>query len=517
MERPVRVRFAPSPTGPLHIGGLRTALYNFLFARKHGGTFLLRIEDTDRNRLVAGAEAYIREALQWCGLTYDEGPDVGGPYGPYRQSERRHLYRQYADLLLEKQHAYYAFDTPEELEALRQELARQGSDALQYDAITRNRMKNSLTLPAAEVQRLIDSGHPYVIRVRIPEDREVQFTDRVRGAVVVHTRQVDDKVLFKSDGWPTYHLANVVDDYLMRITHVIRGEEWLSSTPLHVLLYEFFGWKEHMPEFAHLPLLLKPEGTGKLSKRDGDRLGFPVFPLAWTDPDTGQTTPGYRERGFLPQAVVNFLALLGWHPTGNQELFEMFELIHDFSLEHIHKAGARFDFEKARWFNHEYLKRLTGAELAERLQPALTADGIHADAGYIARVCDLLKQRCSLLEEFPAAGRPFFVRPVVSDEALLKLIRPSTADWLHDLTTALGELNDFDKPELETWLKGFLAAQKLKAGEVLPLLRLALLGTGQGPSVADIMAVLGRQESLARLQVVLQRIRQSASTSEGKT
>ncbi|MCS6916664.1 MAG: glutamate--tRNA ligase [Chitinophagales bacterium] len=503
MESGVRVRFAPSPTGPLHIGGLRTALYNFLFARKHNGAFLLRIEDTDRNRLVPGAEQYILDSLRWCQLHYDEGPDIGGPCGPYRQSERLHLYRHYAQLLVERGHAYYAFDTAEQLEALRRELSQQGSDLQQYDATTRNRMINSLTLSADEVQQRIASGQPYVIRALIPQDEEIQFVDRIRGTISVHSRQLDDKVLFKSDGWPTYHLANVVDDHLMNITHVIRGEEWLSSTPLHVLLYRFFGWESQMPQFAHLPLLLKPEGTGKLSKRDGDRLGFPVFPLAWTDPETGQTSPGYRERGFLPEAVINFLALLGWHPSGNQELFELYELIHDFSLEHIHKSGARFDFEKARWFNHEYLKRLPGEEVARLWQqfPEFYPQGVSWD--YLVQVCDLLKQRCSLLEEFRDAGRPFFERPVLPKEWVQQHDKGQVNLWLPELLQALDRQSDFSKTKLEELLKNFLAQHGLKAGAVLPALRLALLGVNQGPSVADIMAVLGKEEVSQRLQAAL--------------
>ncbi|MCS6990306.1 MAG: glutamate--tRNA ligase [Chitinophagales bacterium] len=499
MDSHVRVRFAPSPTGPLHIGGVRTALYNYLFARKHQGRLILRIEDTDQNRLVAGAEAYIIESLRWCGLSYDEGPDIGGPYGPYRQSERLSLYRQYADQLVARGHAYYAFDSAQELEEMRQRQARAGSDSFQYDAVMRRVMKNSLTLSTAEVQQRLASGAPYVIRALIPEDIEVRFTDLIRGEVVVHSRQLDDKVLFKSDGWPTYHLANVVDDYLMKVTHVIRGEEWLSSTPLHVLLYRFLGWEQHMPHFAHLPLILKPEGTGKLSKRDGDKWGFPVFPLAWTDPETGQITLGYRERGFLPEAVINFLALLGWHPTGNQELFELYELVHDFSLEHIHKGGARFDFDKARWFNHEYLKRRSGEELA-----ALWAQRPSYPHGfsrtYVAQVCELLKHRCSLIEEFDEVGRPFFERPVLTAELKNKLHEHQAAVWLTAFIEALMALEPFSKEALEHMMKSFLKNSGLKAGSIFPVLRLLILGVEQGPSVVDAISILGKEETGARLQ-----------------
>ena len=365
MNQKVRVRFAPSPTGPLHIGGVRTALYNYLFARKHNGTFILRIEDTDQTRFVPGAEQYIMNSLKWCGINVDEGIEEGGEYGPYRQSDRKHLYRKYADELVEKGFAYYAFDTPEELETLRKQLEEEKASNTAYSASTRTRMKNSLTLSDAETKSILATGTPYVIRFKMPEGEEIIASDLIRGEVRVNTSTLDDKVLFKSDGMPTYHLANVVDDYLMKISHVIRGEEWLPSMPLHVLLYRSFGWESIMPKFAHLPLLLKPDGKGKLSKRDGDRLGFPVFPLQWTDPVSGEVSSGYKESGYFPEAFINILAFLGWNPGTEQEIFSMQELVDSFSIEHIHKAGARFDFEKAKWFNNQYLILQPDGELAE--------------------------------------------------------------------------------------------------------------------------------------------------------
>ena len=385
-NRRVRVRFAPSPTGPLHIGGVRTALYNYLFAKKHGGDFLLRIEDTDQSRFVAGAENYIVDALNWCGIHVDEGVSAGGTKGPYKQSERKAIYRQYADQLIESKHAYYAFDTPEELTEMRERMKSAGMASPQYNAVTRNSMKNALTLPAEEVKARLDRGDKYVIRIKMPRNEDVKFEDLIRGWVSVNTNNLDDKVLFKSDGMPTYHLANVVDDYLMNISHVIRGEEWLPSAPLHVLLYRSLGWESVMPKFAHLPLILKPDGNGKLSKRDGDRLGFPVFPTNWTNPETGEESSGYRERGYYPEAFNNMLAFLGWNPGTTQELFTMQELIEAFSLNRVGRAGAKFDFDKTKWFNQQYLRNQTSEDLAKQLSPLLKKGGFDAENDYIGRV-----------------------------------------------------------------------------------------------------------------------------------
>jgi glutamyl-tRNA synthetase len=391
MSRRVRVRFAPSPTGPLHIGGVRTALFNYLFARKHNGDFILRIEDTDQGRYVSDAESYIMESLAWCGLHYSEGPDKGGPFEPYRQSERN-VYRRFADTLLENGNAYYAFDTPEDLNSLRKEYESQGK-LFQYDASTRTGLNNSLSHTPEEVQALIDSKIPFVIRFKMPENEEVRVNDLIRGEVVFNTSLLDDKVLFKADGLPTYHLANVVDDYLMKISHVIRGEEWLPSLPLHVLLYKAFGWESEMPEFAHLPLILKPSGQGKLSKRDGDKLGFPVFPLQWTDPETGEISSGYRESGYFPEAVDNLLAFLGWNPGTERELFSLDDLVEAFSLERVGRSGSRFDPEKAKWYNQQYLKNHTDEELALRVMPFLEKKGIKADLNYLSRVISLVRER----------------------------------------------------------------------------------------------------------------------------
>jgi glutamyl-tRNA synthetase len=393
MEKEVRVRFAPSPTGPLHIGGVRTALYNFLFAKKNHGKMILRIEDTDQSRFVPGAEEYIKEALDWCNIEIDEGPDQGGPYGPYRQSERRSIYKTYAQQLLDEGHAYYAFDTSEELDEMRERLKAARVASPQYNSITRMQMKNSLTLPEDEVQEKLKKGEPYVIRLKVPRKEEIRLNDQVRGWVMVHSTAIDDKVLMKSDGMPTYHLANVVDDHLMKVTHVIRGEEWLPSAPLHVLLYRYLGWEDTMPVFAHLPLLLKPDGNGKLSKRDGDKMGFPVFPLEWNDPENAQKSMGFREEGYLPEALVNFLSLLGWNPGTNQELFSPEELIEAFSLERIGKAGTKFDIDKAKWFNQEYLKHYPKEELGEYIRQSAEAESITVDSKLAATVAEEMKQR----------------------------------------------------------------------------------------------------------------------------
>jgi glutamyl-tRNA synthetase len=422
----VRVRFAPSPTGPLHIGGVRTALYNYLFARQHKGDFILRIEDTDRERFVPGAEDYIVESLKWCGIIPNEGVGFGdGPYASYRQSERQRIYKQFAEQLVQSGSAYYAFDTAEELEALRKKTQADGASPLQYDTSTRMSMKNSLTLSADEVQKRIASEEKHVVRIKMPVNEEIKVTDLIRGEVVVHTSQLDDKVLFKSDGMPTYHLANVVDDYLMKITHVIRGEEWLPSAPLHVLLYRYFGWENVMPRFAHLPLLLKPDGHGKLSKRDGDQLGFPVFPLQWTDPVTKEVSSGYRESGYFPDAVVNILALLGWHPTEAKEIFTLDELTDAFSLDHVAKGGAKFDPEKAKWLNQQYLRNKNDDAIAEIFQRQLAEKQKELgfplpDSAYIKKVCHLLKEKTSFINEFWSLGKYFFIAPGAFDKEIIQ-------------------------------------------------------------------------------------------------
>ncbi len=497
----IRVRFAPSPTGPLHIGGLRTALYNYLFARQTGGTFILRIEDTDQARYVPGAEAYIFEALEWAGIAPDEAPQVGGDYGPYRQSERKHLYRKYAEQLIATGHAYYAFDTPEELEAQREAARKAGHSNFKYDSSVRLQMRNSLTLPAEEVARLIESGAPYVVRLKVPRGEAITFRDRVRGEVQFDSDALDDKVLLKSDGMPTYHLANVVDDYLMKITHVIRGEEWLSSTAHHVLLYRSLGWTSHMPEFAHLPLILKPTGKGKLSKRDGVKLGIPVFPLRWQGRDAEDSFEGFREAGFLPEAVLNFLAFLGWNPGTEQEVFTLEELCETFSLDKVSRAGARFDFDKARWFNQQHILRMDSRELAKRVRPWIERHGVQPDEAYLAAFCELMKERVTLLPDFWSEGYYFFVPVRKYDEAAIKKRwKPERRAAMEGLVQALGEISDWRAETIQQAVDAYLAAHQLKLGDVLPFVRLALAGTMKGPAVNEMMALLGKETSLQRLR-----------------
>ena len=502
MSRRVRVRFAPSPTGPLHMGGIRTALYNYLLAKQQGGDFILRIEDTDQNRFVPGAEQYIIESLKWCGIEPNEGVGFGdGPHAPYRQSERKALYREYADKLIASDHAYYAFDTPEDLELMRANMQAQGVPNPAYNAVTRQYMKNSLTLPQDEVESKLANNEPYVIRFKMPRNEEVKFHDEIRGWVVFNTSQLDDKVLFKSDGMPTYHLANVADDYMMEITHVIRGEEWLSSAPLHVLLYRAFGWEEIMPKFAHLSLILKPDGNGKLSKRDGDRLGFPSFALNWTDPETGETSTGYRERGFFPEAFINFLSLLGWNPGGDKEIMSMEELISLFSLEKVHKAGARFDYEKAKWFNQQYLKHKTDEELALAIKDQLTAKGYPFDLPFVTEYCRLMKERAVFLNDLPTLGTYFFEDIENYDnDSISKKYKKENRNIFEAIADKLAAADDFSHQTLETVVKTYITDNGLKMGEIMPVLRLALAGTMQGPTIFDMMALLRKEKSVARIK-----------------
>ena len=506
----VRVRFAPSPTGPLHMGGVRTALYNYLFARKHGGQFLLRIEDTDQARFVPGAEEYIREALDWCGLTPDESPWVGGPDGPYRQSDRKALYRQYADQLIAADKAYYAFDTSEELDAMRERLKAAGVAAPAYNAVTREHMKNSITLGADEVKERIARGDAYVIRLKVPRHVEVRFEDIIRGWVTVHSANIDDKVLFKSDGMPTYHLANIVDDHLMRITHVIRGEEWLPSAPLHVLLYEAFGWER--PQFAHLPLILKPDGNGKLSKRDGDRLGFPVFPLNWTDPTSGEQSSGYRERGYYPEAFVNMLALLGWNPGTDQEIMTLAEMVQFFDLERVHKGGARFDPEKTKWFNQQYLRMHPDAELGAQLQAKLKTKGIDTTVERATQAALLLKERATFVDDMLEGTYLFTTGSPLKDNAeaeaeLKKRWKAEAAPAIEAYITTLAGMADLTPVALESTFNEVLGAQGLKIGQVMPLYRLFVAGRMQGPGMFDVSALLGRDEVITRLKAGLDHCR----------
>lgn len=498
--REVRVRFAPSPTGPLHIGGVRTALYNYLFARKHGGKFILRIEDTDQGRFVPGAEQYIIESLTWSGINFDEGVHIGGPYAPYRQSDRKEMYHQYAMQLLQNGTAYYAFDTPEELDSIRKQYESR-KETFQYGPQTRMSLKNSLTLPENEVKELLDSGVHYVIRVKIPEAETITVNDLIRGVVTVDSSLLDDKVLYKSDGMPTYHLANVVDDYLMKISHVIRGEEWLPSAPLHVLLYRYFGWEKEMPEFAHLPLLLKPDGNGKLSKRDGDRLGFPVFPLRWTDPKSGEISSGYRESGYLPEAFVNMLAFLGWNPGTEQELFTADQLVEHFSIERVSKSGAKFDVEKAHWFNHQYLSKKTPAELATMLMPILEEKNIDTCREYVESVCELVRERAVLIPDLFAQSHFFFLDPQEYDEKVVaKIWKPETPALLAGFIPVLEAIEPFTKENIETATKEFVQNKGIGMGQLMNPLRLTVVGTNAGPGMMDMMAVIGKEFIIPRVK-----------------
>ena len=504
MTQPVRVRFAPSPTGGLHLGGVRTVLYNYLFAKQHNGTFVLRIEDTDQSRFVAGAEDYIIKCLEWCGLQPDESPEKGGPFAPYRQSERKAIYGEYAKKLLESGHAYYAFDTPAELEAMRQEHKTEINPSPQYDHRVRTAMRNSLTMQPNEVVALLESGIPYVVRIKMPEHGTASFADMIRGEVEFNTALSDDKVLLKADGMPTYHLAVVVDDYLMGITHAFRGEEWLPSAPVHVMLWEYLGWKDRMPQWVHLPLILKPEGNGKLSKRDADRLGFPIFAMDWTDPKSGEETKGFKERGFLPEAFVNMLAMLGWNDGSGQEIFSMEELIERFSIERVHKGGAKFDFEKAKWFNHQYLQRMDGVELATLIAPFIAAHGGTTDADHLAKVAMLIKDRCSLLEDFWEQGDFFFQAPQLKELPAIKdKWNEQKQQFFTDWMPALGALTDWQATAIEESFNTAVAAAGIKKGEVMLPFRIMLVGGKYGPGVFDIAALIGQAATLERIKAAM--------------
>ena len=496
-ERKVRVRFAPSPTGPLHIGGVRTALYNYLFAKQHGGELIFRIEDTDSNRFVPGAEDYILESFRWLGIKFDEGVSFGGDKGPYRQSERRAIYKEYVDVLLNSGKAYIAFDTPEELEAKRAQV-----ENFQYDASTRMSMRNSLSMSAEEVEALIAAGHQYVVRFKVEPGEKVVVNDMIRGVVTIDSSILDDKVLYKSaDELPTYHLANIVDDHLMEVSHVIRGEEWLPSAPLHVLLYRAFGWEETMPRFAHLSLLLKPEGNGKLSKRDGDRLGFPVFPLEWHDPKNGAVSSGFRESDYLPEAVINFLALLGWNPGDDVEMMTMDDLIAKFDLSKCSKAGARFDYKKMVWFNHEYILRKADSEIAEIFKPVVEAHGFSAEPAFLEKIVSLMKGRVNFVHELWDACSFYFIAPQSYDEKTAKKRwKEDSAQKMAELAALLEGLDDFSAENQDKAVHEWIEAKGYGMGEIMNAFRLALVGEGKGPQMFDISAPLGKAETLARLR-----------------
>jgi len=507
----IRVRFAPSPTGPLHIGGVRTALYNYFFAKQNGGKFILRIEDTDSSRFVTGAEEYIVESFKWLGIKFDEGPHVGGKYGPYRQSERKDMYRKYVDELLAKDLAYYAFDTPEELDAMRARLEAEKSPSLQYDSSSRLTMRNSLTMSRDEVKYRLDGGEQFVVRIKIEPNQTVVVNDLVRGEVAVNSSLLDDKVLWKSsDGLPTYHLANIVDDHKMKITHVIRGEEWLPSAPMHVLLYRYLGWEKTMPKFAHLPLLLKPDGNGKLSKRDGDRLGFPVFPLQWIDPITLEVSSGYREKGYFPEAVVNILSLLGWNDGTEKELFTTDELIERFSLERVTKHGAKFDKQKAAWFNHQYLIRRSTEEITDMFFPFLhTNAGVRIfDRKSLEKIVDLVRERVNFVDEIWSQSHFFFVAPTSYDETVVK------KRWTPDMPAILEKFidvvnleTDFSSERIETVISEFIKTNNYNVGQVMNCLRLCLVGEAMGPSLNDIFAIIGRDEAVERIRTAIEKVK----------
>lgn len=511
MEREVRVRFAPSPTGALHIGGVRTALYNYLFAKKHGGKMLLRIEDTDQTRFVAGAEEYIFNALKWVGIKIDEGVQEGGAFAPYRQSERKPMYKQYAEKLVSDGNAYYAFDTPEELDIMREELKAAKVVNPQYNAITRVRMKNSLTLPEDEVKKKLAAGEPYVIRLKVPRKDEIRLNDLVRGWVMWHSSTLDDKVLMKSDGMPTYHLANVVDDYLMNISHVIRGEEWLPSAPTHILIYRYLGWEAQMPQFAHLPLLLKPDGNGKLSKRDAEKHGFPIFPAEWKDPFTNEIASGFKNDGYLPEALVNFLAFLGWNPGTQQEIFSMQELIEAFSIERIGKSGTKFDINKAKWYNQQYLKNRSNQELAKYLLIDLSKEQIECSLDKASIIVNQLKERIVFPQDFWNEGKYFFIAPEQYDEQVI------ASKWNSEASNLINEFkdlllsspNNLSSEEVKNLLNSALEKNGLKIGKILQALRVCITGVASGPDLMNIIEIIGTQETASRLSKALNKLNQS--------
>ena len=506
MSNKVRVRFAPSPTGGLHLGGVRTVLYNYLFAKKHGGDFIVRIEDTDQTRFVESAEKYIFDCLDWCGLVPDESVIHGGPYTPYRQSERKETYRQYAEQLVREGHAYYAFDTTDELEAMREKLKAEGSHTLQYDHRVRMSMNNSLSQTAEDTQALLDKGVPHVIRIKVDPNETVTFTDMIRGNIDFDANSLDDKVLLKADGMPTYHLAVVVDDYLMKISHAFRGEEWLPSAPVHILLWKYLFGIENMPQWAHLPLILKPDGNGKLSKRDGDRLGFPVYAMDWTDPITKDVARGFKEIGFLPEAFINLLAVLGWNDGTEQEMFSLEELIEKFSIERVHKGGAKFDFEKAKWFNHEWIKKLDTSNYSVRVKTIFEEKGIvNIDNAYLIKVLDLIKDRCTLLPDFYTQGKLFFESPTSYDEGSVK------PKWdgakteffntiMHDFETV-----NWDAAKLEELFKRLAAEKNIKIGELQMIFRIMLVGGKTGPAVFTIAEMIGKVETMKRIQNAMEK------------
>jgi len=499
----VRVRFAPSPTGPLHIGGVRTALFNYLFAKQNGGDMILRIEDTDQARFVPGAEQYIVDSLNWVGIKFDEGTHIGGPYAPYRQSDRKAIYRQYADQLINSGHAYYAFDSTENLDEMREKL-KAGGMSPQYDSISRMNMNNSLTLSDDDVKAKLEAGEPYVIRLKLPRKEEVRFHDLIRGWVVVQTSAMDDKVLFKSDGMPTYHLANVVDDYMMKITHVIRGEEWLPSAPLHVKLYEYLGWADSMPKFAHLPLILKPDGNGKLSKRDGDRLGFPVFPLQWTDLVTKEISSGYKEKGYEPEGVLNMLALLGWHTSDNREIFSLDELIQLFSIEKISKNGAKFDPEKAKWFNHQQLILKDNDVLAKDVLEQLEAKGVKTNLEYVTKVVALIKEKVGFKYELIEKSDYFFNLPKSYDpQVIAKKWNDVSVAYLNDFSNALARAQVSKSTDIEHFFKTLANEKGVNPGAVMQPLRVAITGEGGGPPLFEIIELLGVENTIARIQAAI--------------
>jgi len=505
-DRKVRVRFAPSPTGPLHMGGVRTALFNYLFAKKHGGDFLLRIEDTDQNRFVPGAEEYIIESLNWCGLSFSEGPGIGGSFGPYRQSERKEIYRKYADQLIESGWAYYAFDTPEELEAIRLEEEKNGS-VFSYGINTRGNLCNSLTLNIDEVNEKLKPGNSFVVRFKMPENTLVTENDIIRGEVTFNTNVLDDKVIFKADGMPTYHLANVVDDHLMEISHVIRGEEWLSSMPLHVLLYRALGWEETHPRFAHLPLILKPVGKGKLSKRDGDKMGFPVFPLEWKDPETGDVSKGYREEGYFPEAFINLLALLGWNPGNEQEFFSLEELADIFSLERVVKSGSRFDPEKAKWFNKHYFQQKRIEELSELFKPILKEKGVSASDEKIVKVVTEVKERCQFVQELWEQSNYFFEFPESYDEKTVqKRWLAETPSQLIAICEVFETVENWEQSAIKDAFSNFMNEKGWNFGAIMNPLRLCLVGGNVGPDLFKICEILGKEETISRIITAISRI-----------